>query len=75
MRTELASASYDWELDKYKLAVCVEGRNISGFIAGKKVLDAQDSEYVVGNGAVLLDGSVTMISLTLPLSLHTPLEW
>jgi ADP-ribosylglycohydrolase len=74
MRTELASASYDWELDKvYKLAVCVEGRNISGFIAGKKVLDAQDSEYAGGGiGAVLLDGSVTIDQFDIaPFSAHT----
>jgi len=37
------------ELDKvYKLAVCVEGRNISGSLRGKKVLDARIVSMLVG---------------------------
>jgi ADP-ribosylglycohydrolase len=61
-RMELASASYDWELDEvYNVAVRVEGSEITGFIAGKKVLEANDGDYTGGGiGAVLVDGSVSI---------------
>ena len=75
MRTELACAGHDWELDKaYNVAVRVEGGNITGYIAGKKVLDAQDSEYTGGgNGAVLVDGSAAIDQFDIaPFSVHTP---
>ncbi|OBT39610.1 hypothetical protein VE00_10742 [Pseudogymnoascus sp. WSF 3629] len=62
-RMELASASYEWELDEpCNVAVCVRGRKITGIIAGHKILGAaQDSEYTGGGIiAVILDRAVAI---------------
>jgi ADP-ribosylglycohydrolase len=61
-RTELATASYQWELDEgYNVTVSVEGRNITVVLSGEKVLEAQDSDYSGGGiGALLVDGSVAI---------------
>ncbi|KUJ23729.1 ADP-ribosylglycohydrolase [Mollisia scopiformis] len=61
-RIELTNASYEWELDTaYHVTVRVEGSKIVGSIAGKKVLEADDSEYTGGGiGAVIVDGSLAI---------------
>ena len=59
-RRRLASCDCKWDLDiAYRVEVQVEGNRISGFVDGKKVLEAEDVEYAGGGmGAVLVDGNV-----------------
>ncbi|KAN0095006.1 ADP-ribosylglycohydrolase [Hyaloscypha variabilis] len=61
-RTELTCVSYEWKLDEsYSVTVCAEGDNITGFIAGKKVAEAQEGEWTGGGiGVVVTDGSVAV---------------
>jgi hypothetical protein len=64
LRTEVARADFEWELDEARnVAVQVEGDKIVGFAGGKKVLEARDGEYRGGGiGVVVLDGSVAVNS-------------
>jgi hypothetical protein len=61
-RTELATIDYPWALDEgYSVALSVDGGKIKGFIAGKKVIEAQDNEYTGGGiGAIVMNGSVSI---------------
>jgi ADP-ribosylglycohydrolase len=61
-RTELTAAIHDWKLNEpYMVAVCVRGKQITGFIDDKLVVEAQDDDYEDGGiGTVVLDGSVSV---------------
>lgn len=70
-RIELASVGYEREVDfAYTIAVYVKESKITGCVAGKKVLEAEDGEYTGGSiGAIIVDGSVAIDQFDL-----TPLE-
>lgn len=61
-RIVLASASFEWALDKaYELRVAAIGNTITGFIDGEEVVQATDSQYPGGGiGLLVLHGSVSV---------------
>ncbi|KAK4501624.1 hypothetical protein PRZ48_007433 [Zasmidium cellare] len=62
VRTVLSSVEYAWKLDEiYSVSLVANADTLTGYIAGQKIVEVHDAEYVNGGiGAVVADGSLSI---------------